>query len=257
MESINTQTLIWNYQEINSETLKEKLQSYKTILNQVVLAYMNKLIDLEYNVLNCTILQQEDIYRLMELDIFKIITAYNIRQRTYNLIKSHIPNESLDFIEDDLFDRLIINGKNRIPRKDFCLYDYRMEQSNKITIDIYQLIDSPFQRKREILLLQKKIEEEKESLLKENNSWKSSSQQVIKIYQQRILEFTNRGEMKEEEMIEMQTKDDFCKLILDEYGIQEKDLQLFDEGLYKTTNMNAVYVKKYPNVTVRKRITYR
>ena len=257
MESINTQTLIWNHQEINSETLKEKLQSYKTILNQVVLAYMNKLIDLEYNVLNCTILQQEDIYRLMELDIFKIITAYNIRQRTYNLIKSHIPNESLDFIEDDLFDRLIINGKNRIPRKDFCLYDYRMEQSNKITIDIYQLIDSPFQRKREILLLQKKIEEEKESLLKENNSWKSSSQQVIKIYQQRILEFTNRGEMKEEEMIEMQKKDDFCKLILDEYGIQEKDLQLFDEGLYKTTNMNAVYVKKYPNVTVRKRITYR
>ena len=76
------------YKKISSkEELKESLNRYKRILNPRVIDYLNQLVELEFSAVK-DIIDIEDREILQNLDLYKNVVAYNIYNRTLELLSN-------------------------------------------------------------------------------------------------------------------------------------------------------------------------
>ena len=76
------------YKKISSkEELKESLDRYKRILNPRVIDYLNQLVELEFSAVK-DIIDIEDREMLQNLDLYKNVVAYNIYNRTLELLSN-------------------------------------------------------------------------------------------------------------------------------------------------------------------------
>lgn len=71
----------------SKEELKESLIRYKRILNPRVVDYLNQLVELEFSAVK-DIIDIEDREILQNLDLYKNVVAYNIYNRTLELLSN-------------------------------------------------------------------------------------------------------------------------------------------------------------------------
>ena len=140
------------YKKISSkEELKESLNRYKRILNPRVIDYLNQLVELEFSAVK-DIIDIEDREILQNLDLYKNIVAYNIYNRTLELLNNE--QELKIFDNKDRISGLMTYkdiGNNTIR-----ILDYNYENG---VLKLFQTVEDKKVRKEQLELVMTKLEQ--------------------------------------------------------------------------------------------------
>ena len=140
------------YKKISSkEELKESLNRYKRILNPRVIDYLNQLVELEFSAVK-DIIYIEDREILQNLDLYKNIVAYNIYNRTLELLNNE--QELKIFDNKDRISGLM--AYKDIGNPAIRILDYNYENG---ALKLFQTVDDKKVRKEQLELVMTKLEQ--------------------------------------------------------------------------------------------------
>ena len=239
----------------SKEELLDLLKVYREELNKEEYEYINSLIDLEFSALQ-NYISDETKRKLLNNPIYKEAVVYNIYNKTKNILSKY------DEVTIDDSESLMARVDDKV------LYDFkynrlRVSDDKKIcSIDLYTTDFSEDVREKEI----ERVFRTLDRLNSEVNPfslgksgyralmWDFTHDNEIKRYEKMLEEYGNLDELTDEDKKRMCLYQDINGQLLEELGLSfNKEDRVID---MTRTKMREQYIKKLPDVSVRKNVEY-
>lgn len=256
--------------------LLELLKEYKGILKTSIIDYLNSLIELEFSAIKDYI-SDSDRKVLFELEIYRLISIYNIYSRTKKIFDEQ--NELFKvFGNNEGIEGLTIS--TNINDKQINLLKYRygnglykdLGSQNKSLgiISLYQAIESREIREAELERVMKTLE----VMYDEKNpypcnpevcggpgvNWEFNHIRTIRKFEEKFKLLDSRKELSEEDKMEIELSKKVHDLLFEEFGLvdgefsDEEDKYLLRD--IKSDGLEKTLIKKTNNLTITNNIKY-
>lgn len=260
------------YKKISSkEELKESLNRYKRILNPRVIDYLNQLVELEFSAVK-DIIDIEDREILQNLDLYKNVVAYNIYNRTLELLSNE--QELKIFDNKDRVSGLM--AYKDIGNNTIRILDYKYDNG---ILKLFQTVDDKKVRKEQLELVMTKLEQ----LYNKENPYSCSVTELKQPYNKKTLKrlggpgakwnFDHSREVSEYEKLftrldskkkitdyekkKISITKKYHDLLFEEYGLTDDDFIISKQAPSTVDNIsNKTLVKKLPGLKIENNIEY-
>lgn len=248
------------YKKISSkEELKESLNRYKRILNPRVIDYLNQLVELEFSAVK-DIIDIEDREMLQNLDLYKNIVAYNIYNRTLELLNNE--QELKIFDNKDRISGLMAYkgiGNNAIR-----ILDYKYDNG---TLKLFQTVADKKVRKEQLELVMTKLEQ----LYNKKNPYHSDLElfgcpatrwnidyiKEVSEYEKLFTRLDSKKEITDYEKKKIGITKKYHDLLFEEYGLTDEEFIVSKQTPTTIDNIiNKTLVKKLPGLRIENNIEY-
>ena len=248
------------YKKISSkEELKESLNRYKRILNPRVIDYLNQLVELEFSAVK-DIIDIEDREILQNLDLYKNIVAYNIYNRTLELLNNE--QELKIFDNKDRISGLMAYegiGNNAIR-----ILDYKYDNG---TLKLFQTVDDKKVRDEQLELVMTKLEQ----LYNKKNpyhsdlelfgcpaaKWNFDHSREVSEYEELFARLDSKKEITDYEKKKIGITKKYHNLLFEEYGLTDEEFIVSKQTPTTIDNIsNKTLVKKLPGLRIENNIEY-
>lgn len=260
------------YKKISSkEELKESLNRYKRILNPRVIDYLNQLVELEFSAVK-DIIDIEDREILQNLDLYKNIVAYNIYNRTLELLSNK--QELKIFDNKDRVSGLM--AYKDIGNNTIRILDYKYDNG---TLKLFQTVDDKKVRKEQLELVMTKLEQlyDKENpyscsvteLKQPYNKktlkrlggpgakWNFDRSREVSEYEELFTRLDSKKKITDYEKKKISITKKYHDLLFEEYGLTDEDFTISKQAPSTVDNIsNKTLVKKLPGLRIENNIEY-
>lgn len=260
------------YKKISSkEELKESLNRYKRILNPRVIDYLNQLVELEFSAVK-DIIDIEDREILQNLDLYKNVVAYNIYNRTLELLSNE--QELKIFDNKDRVSGLMTYkdiGNNTIR-----ILDYKYDNG---TLKLFQTVDDKKVRKEQLELVMTKLEQlydkknpyscsvtelkqpyNKKTLKRLGGpgaKWNFDRSREVSEYEELFTRLDSKKKITDYEKKKISITKKYHDLLFEEYGLTDEDFTISKQAPSTVDNIsNKTLVKKLPGLRIENNIEY-
>lgn len=270
---------------ITRKELVNELNMYRGVLSDSVIQYLNSLIALKVSVVrkneNVTDVQRKI---LSEIDIYKNIAIYNIMARASAIFARQ--KESGNFVggveSDSVFYGIKLSGDYKFgPTTNLFWFElsevqkeipdgYKTMQMGKIRL--YKTIWSEEKRNLEIDRIKKELTDlQSEYENSDNESYRKRYviPDSIRKYESILAELENRHKLNETQAKAIEITSRIHDTFMNDYGLNSNDFEetqkerkcrltgdMFMQEYKQESEMEKVFVKKYPNLTIENYITY-
>lgn len=248
------------YKKISSkEKLKESLNRYKRILNPRVIDYLNQLVELEFSAVK-DIIDIEDREILQNLDLYKNIVAYNIYNRTLELLNNE--QELKIFDNKDRISGLM--AYKDIGNPAIRILDYNYENG---ALKLFQTVDDKKVRKEQLELVMTKLEQ----LYDKKNPYHSDLElfgcpatrwnidyiKEVSEYEKLFTRLDSKKELTDYKKKKISITKKYHDLLFEEYGLTDEEFIVFKQTPTTVDNIiNKTLVKKLPGLRIENNIEY-
>ena len=248
------------YKKISSkEELKESLNRYKRILNPRVIDYLNQLVELEFSAVK-DIIDIEDREILQNLDLYKNIVAYNIYNRTLELLNNE--QELKIFDNKDRISGLM--AYKDIGNPAIRILDYNYENG---ALKLFQTVDDKKVRKEQLELVMTKLEQ----LYDKKNPYHSDLElfgcpatrwnidyiKEVSEYEKLFTRLDSKKELTDYKKKKIAITKKYHDLLFEEYGLTDDDFIISKQTPSTVDNIsNKILVKKLPGLRIENNIEY-
>lgn len=260
------------YKKISSkEELKESLNRYKRILNPRVIDYLNQLVELEFSAVK-DIIDIEDREILQNLDLYKNVVAYNIYNRTLELLSNE--QELKIFDNKDRISGLM--AYKDIGNNTIRILDYMYDNG---TLKLFQTVDDKKVRKEQLELVMTKLEQlyDKENpyscsvtkIKQPHNKktlkrfggpgakWNFDHSREVSEYEELFTRLDSKKEITDYEKKKISITKKYHDLLFEEYGLTDDDFIISKQAPSTIDNIsNKTLVKKLPGLRIENNIEY-
>ena len=261
-----------SYKKISSkEELKESLNRYKRILNPRVIDYLNQLVELEFSAVK-DIIDIEDREILQNLDLYKNVVAYNIYNRTLELLSNE--QELKIFDNKDRVSGLM--AYKDIGNNTIRILDYKYDNG---TLKLFQTVDDKKVRKEQLELVMTKLEQlyDKENpyscsvteLKQPYNKktlkrlggpgakWNFDHSREVSEYEELFTRLDSKKKITDYEKKKISITKKYHDLLFEEYGLTDEDFTISKQAPSTVDNIsNKTLVKKLPGLRIENNIEY-
>lgn len=248
------------YKKISSkEELKESLNRYKRILNPRVIDYLNQLVELEFSAVK-DIIDIEDREILQNLDLYKNIVAYNIYNRTLELLNNE--QELKIFDNKDRISGLM--AYKDIGNPAIRILDYNYENG---ALKLFQTVDDKKVRKEQLELVMTKLEQ----LYDKKNPYHSDLElfgcpatrwnidyiKEVSEYEKLFTRLDSKKELTDYKKKKIGITKKYHDLLFEEYGLTDEEFIVSKQTPTTIDNIsNKTLVKKLPGLRIENNIEY-
>lgn len=248
------------YKKISSkEELKESLNRYKRILNPRVIDYLNQLVELEFSAIK-DIIDIEDREILQNLDLYKNVVAYNIYNRTLELLSNE--QELKIFDNKDRVSGLM--AYKDIGNNTIRILDYNYENG---TLKLFQTVDDKKVRDEQLELVMTKLEQ----LYDKKNPYHSDLElfgcpatrwnidyiKEVSEYEKLFTRLDSKKELTDYEKKKIGITKKYHDLLFEEYGLTDEEFIVSKQTPSTVDNIsNKTLVKKLPGLRIENNIEY-
>lgn len=248
------------YKKISSkEELKESLNRYKRILNPRVIDYLNQLVELEFSAVK-DIIDIEDREILQNLDLYKNIVAYNIYNRTLELLNNE--QELKIFDNKDRISGLM--AYKDIGNPAIRILDYNYENG---ALKLFQTVDDKKVRKEQLELVMTKLEQ----LYDKKNPYHSDLElfgcpatrwnidyiKEVSEYEKLFTRLDSKKELTDYKKKKIAITKKYHDLLFEEYGLTDEEFIVSKQTPTTIDNIsNKTLVKKLPGLRIENNIEY-
>lgn len=248
------------YKKISSkEELKESLNRYKRILNPRVIDYLNQLVELEFSAVK-DIIDIEDREILQNLDLYKNIVAYNIYNRTLELLNNE--QELKIFDNKDRISGLM--AYKDIGNPAIRILDYNYENG---ALKLFQTVDDKKVRKEQLELVMTKLEQ----LYDKKNPYHSDLElfgcpatrwnidyiKEVSEYEKLFTRLDSKKELTDYKKKKIGITKKYHDLLFEEYGLIDEEFIVSKQTPTTIDNIiNKTLVKKLPGLRIENNIEY-
>ena len=248
------------YKKISSkEELKESLNRYKRILNPRVIDYLNQLVELEFSAVK-DIIDIEDREILQNLDLYKNIVAYNIYNRTLELLNNE--QELKIFDNKDRISGLM--AYKDIGNPAIGILDYNYENG---VLKLFQTVDDKKVRKEQLELVMTKLEQ----LYDKKNPYHSDLElfgcpatrwnidyiKEVSEYEKLFTRLDSKKELTDYKKKKIGITKKYHDLLFEEYGLTDEEFIVSKQTPTTIDNIiNKTLVKKIPGLRIENNIEY-
>lgn len=248
------------YKKISSkEELKESLNRYKRILNQRVIDYLNQLVELEFSAVK-DIIDIEDREILQNLDLYKNVVAYNIYNRTLELLSNE--QELKIFDNKDRISGLM--AYKDIGNPAIRILDYNYENG---ALKLFQTVYDKKVRKEQLELVMTKLEQ----LYDKKNPYHSDLElfgcpatrwnidyiKEVSEYEKLFTRLDSKKELTDYKKKKIGITKKYHDLLFEEYGLTDDDFIISKQAPSTVDNIsNKTLVKKLPGLRIENNIEY-
>lgn len=248
------------YKKISSkEELKESLNKYKIILNPRVIDYLNQLVELEFSAVK-DIIDIEDREILQNLDLYKNIVAYNIYNRTLELLNNE--QELKIFDNKDRISGLM--AYKDIGNPAIRILDYNYENG---ALKLFQTVDDKKVRKEQLELVMTKLEQ----LYDKKNPYHSDLElfgcpatrwnidyiKEVSEYEKLFTRLDSKKELTDYKKKKIGITKKYHDLLFEEYGLTDEEFIVSKQTPTTIDNIsNKTLVKKLPGLRIENNIEY-
>lgn len=260
------------YKKISSkEELRESLNRYKIILNPRVIDYLNQLVELEFSAVK-DIIDIEDREILQNLDLYKNVVAYNIYNRTLELLSNE--QELKIFDNKDRVSGLM--AYKDIGNNTIRILDYKYDNG---TLKLFQTVDDKKVRKEQLELVMTKLEQlyDKENpyscsvteLKQPYNKktlkrlggpgakWNFDRSREVSEYEELFTRLDSKKKITDYEKKKISITKKYHDLLFEEYGLTDEDFTISKQAPSTIDNIsNKTLVKKLPGLRIENNIEY-
>lgn len=249
-----------SYKKISSkEELKESLDRYKRILNPRVIDYLNQLVELEFSAVK-DIVDIEDREMLQNLDLYKNVVAYNIYNRTLELLSNE--QELKIFDNKDRISGLM--AYKYIGNNTIRILDYKYDNG---TLKLFQTVDDKKVRKEQLELVMTKLEQlyDKKNPCRSNlkrfggpgAKWNLDHSMEVSEYEELFARLDSKKEITDYEKKKIGITKKYHDLLFEEYGLTADDFIISKQAPSTVDNIsNKTLVKKLPGLRIENNIEY-
>ncbi|MBD9098921.1 hypothetical protein EGP98_04960 [bacterium] len=248
------------YKKISSkEELKESLNRYKRILNPRVIDYLNQLVELEFSAVK-DIIDIEDREILQNLDLYKNIVAYNIYNRTLELLNNE--QELKIFDNKDRISGLM--AYKDIGNPAIRILDYNYENG---ALKLFQTVYDKKVRKEQLELVMTKLEQ----LYDKKNPYHSDLElfgcpatrwnidyiKEVSEYEKLFTRLDSKKELTDYKKKKIGITKKYHDLLFEEYGLTDEEFIVSKQTPATIDNIiNKTLVKKLPGLRIENNIEY-
>ena len=248
------------YKKISSKKeLKESLNRYKRILNPRVIDYLNQLVELEFSAAK-DIIDIEDREILQNLDLYKNIVAYNIYNRTLELLNNEQELKIFDN-KDRISGLMAYKG---IGNPAIRILDYNYENG---VLKLFQTVDDKKVRKEQLELVMTKLEQ----LYDKKNPYHSDLElfgcpatrwnidyiKEVSEYEKLFTRLDSKKEITDYEKKKIGITKKYHDLLFEEYGLTDEEFIVSKQTPTTIDNIiNKTLVKKLPGLRIENNIEY-
>lgn len=248
------------YKKISSkEELKESLNRYKRILNPRVIDYLNQLVELEFSAVK-DIIDIEDKEILQNFDLYKNIVAYNIYNRTLELLNNE--QELKIFDNKDRISGLM--AYKDIGNPAIRILDYNYENG---ALKLFQTVDDKKVRKEQLELVMTKLEQ----LYDKKNPYHSDLElfgcpatrwnidyiKEVSEYEKLFTRLDSKKELTDYKKKKIGITKKYHDLLFEEYGLTDEEFIVSKQTPTTIDNIiNKTLVKKLPGLRIENNIEY-
>lgn len=260
------------YKKISSkEELKESLNNYKRILSPRIIDYLNQLVELEFSAVK-DIIDIEDREILQNLDLYKNVVAYNIYNRTLELLSNE--QELKIFDNKDRVSGLM--AYKDIGNNTIRILDYKYDNG---TLKLFQTVDDKKVRKEQLELVMTKLEQlydkknpyscsvtelkqpyNKKTLKRLGGpgaKWNFDHSREISEYEELFARLDSKKEITDYEKKKISITKKYHDLLFEEYGLTDEDFIISKQAPSTVDNIsNKTLVKKLPGLKIENNIEY-
>ena len=249
-----------SYKKISSkEELKESLDRYKKILNPRVIDYLNQLVELEFSAVK-DIVDIEDREMLQNLDLYKNVVAYNIYNRTLELLSNE--QELKIFDNKDRISGLM--AYKYIGNNTIRILDYKYDNG---TLKLFQTVNDKKVRKEQLELVMTKLEQlyDKKNPCRSNlkrfggpgAKWNFDHSREVSEYEELFARLDSKKEITDYEKKKIGITKKYHDLLFEEYGLTADDFIISKQAPSTVDNIsNKTLVKKLPGLRIENNIEY-
>ena len=249
-----------SYKKISSkEELKESLDRYKRILNPRVIDYLNQLVELEFSAVK-DIIDIEDREMLQNLDLYKNVVAYNIYNRTLELLSNE--QELKIFDNKDRISGLM--AYKYIGNNTIRILDYKYDNG---TLKLFQTVDDKKVRKEQLELVMTRLEQlyDKKNPCRSNlkrfggpgAKWNFDHSREVSEYEELFARLDSKKEITDYEKKKIGITKKYHDLLFEEYGLTDEDFIISKQTPSTVDNIsNKTLVKKLPGLKIENNIEY-
>ena len=248
------------YKKISSkDELTESLNRYKRILNPRVIDYLNQLVELEFSAVK-DIIDIEDREILQNLDLYKNIVAYNIYNRTLELLNNE--QELKIFDNKDRISGLM--AYKDIGNPAIRILDYNYENG---ALKLFQTVDDKKVRKEQLELVMTKLEQ----LYDKKNPYHSDLElfgcpatrwnidyiKEVSEYEKLFTRLDSKKELTDYKKKKIAITKKYHDLLFEEYGLTDEEFIVSKQTPTTIDNIsNKTLVKKLPGLRIENNIEY-
>lgn len=248
------------YKKISSrEELKESLNRYKRILNPRVIDYLNQLVELEFSAVK-DIIDIEDREILQNLDLYKNIVAYNIYNRTLELLNNEQELKIFDN-KDRISGLMAYKG---IGNSAIRMLDYNYENG---VLKLFQTVDDKKVRDEQLELVMTKLEQlyDKKNPYHSNlelyggpaTRWNFDYRKEVSEYEKLFTRLDSKKEITDYEKKKISITKKYHDLLFEEYGLTDEEFIVSKQTPITIDNIsNKTLVKKLPGLRIENNIEY-
>ena len=248
------------YKKISSrEELKESLNRYKRILNPRVIDYLNQLVELEFSAVK-DIIDIEDREILQNLDLYKNIVAYNIYNRTLELLNNEQELKIFDN-KDRISGLMAYKG---IGNSAIRMLDYNYENG---VLKLFQTVDDKKVRDEQLELVMTKLEQlyDKKNPYHSNlelyggpaTRWNFDYRKEVSEYEKLFTRLDSKKEITDYEKKKISITKKYHDLLFEEYGLTDEDFIVSRQTPTTVESIsNKILVKKLPGLKIENNIEY-
>ena len=260
------------YKKISSkEELKESLNRYKRILNPRVIDYLNQLVELEFSAVK-DIIDIEDREILQNLDLYKNVVAYNIYNRTLELLSNE--QELKIFDNKDRVSGLM--AYKDIGNNTIRILDYKYDSG---ILKLFQTIKDKKARNEQLELVMTRLEQlynqknpyscsvtrlkqpyNKKTLKRlggPDAKWNFDHSREVSEYEELLAKLDSKKEITDYEKKKISITKKYHDLLFEEYGLTDEDFIISKQAPSTVDNIsNKTLVKKLPGLRIENNIEY-
>ena len=248
------------YKKISSkEELKESLNNYKRILSPRIIDYLNQLVELEFSAVK-DIIDIEDREILQNLDLYKNIVAYNIYNRTLELLNNEQELKIFDN-KDRISGLMAYKG---IGNSAIRMLDYNYENG---VLKLFQTVDDKKVRDEQLELVMTKLEQlyDKKNPYHSNlelyggpaTRWNFDYRKEVSEYEKLFTRLDSKKEITDYEKKKISITKKYHDLLFEEYGLTDEDFIVSRQTPTTVESIsNKILVKKLPGLKIENNIEY-
>lgn len=270
------------------EELLLDLKTYRGLLADSIINYLNSLIELEFSVVKDYI-SDEERKRLSTLEIYHEIAIYNIYNRALNIFQNQ--DQDLNFTFQRYNDKLNINANFIDQNIRLFTFNYQNNQNilskSLFSQQFKKLIEKENEKVGEIILYQtlenKELREIELDMVMENlerlyddvnpfleqpdvlsglsSTWFFEHLRQVDYYEKKFEELDNKKELSETEKREIEVTNHIRHLFLEDYGLSNKDFKVENNNSFlkqgtNKTNLQKTLVKRTPSLKITTKVRY-
>lgn len=260
------------YKKISSkEELKESLNNYKRILSPRIIDYLNQLVELEFSAVKDNI-DIEDREILQNLDLYKNVVAYNIYNRTLELLNNE--QELKIFDNKDRVSGLM--AYKDIGNNTIRILDYKYDSG---ILKLFQTIKDKKARNEQLELVMTRLEQlynqknpyscsvtrlkqpyNKKTLKRlggPDAKWNFDHSREVSEYEELFTRLDSKKEITDYEKKKISITKKYHDLLFEEYGLTDEDFIISKQAPSTVDNIsNKTLVKKLPGLKIENNIEY-